>query len=84
MVEKKTTPAVPDSLRKMLSDYAAAREKVLAEARAISSELQRTPRNVELDGRAMTVRAALQACAEVGGDDAIMAALANLDRLLTK
>ncbi|MGZ3454329.1 MAG: hypothetical protein ACXVEF_32280 [Polyangiales bacterium] len=84
MAEKKTTPAVPESLRKMLSEYSVAREKVLADAREVTSELQRDPRNVQVAERALTVRAALQACADVGGDDAIMAALAVLDRMLTK
>jgi hypothetical protein len=32
--------------------------------------------------RAVTVREALRACSQVGGDDAIMAALATIDRIL--
>jgi hypothetical protein len=82
MVDRKTTPAVPESLRKMLADYSVAREKVLSDARQVTSELEADPRNVQIVERAVTVREALRACAQVGGDDAIMAALAALDRLL--
>jgi hypothetical protein len=84
MVDRKTTPAVPDSLRKMLQEYSVAREKVLADARQVTSELEANPRNVQILERAVTVREALKACAEVGGDDAIITTLTTLDRALKK
>jgi hypothetical protein len=82
MAEKKTTPAVPDSLRRMLEEYSLAREKGLAETREVAARWHAAPRDTRNRERAMSVREALHSCATIGGDDAISAAIATLDRIL--